>query len=109
MNAVVRGGQRILLSRARGGWQDCLRAYVVFIDGREVGRIRRGRQLEWAVEPGTHTVKLTVDWCSSESALVTLAPGVDARISCRPGGSGGRGNLGRALADTGQWIELTRC
>ena len=44
-----------------------LRAYKVEIDGREVSRVRNGKRVEIEVAPGHHAMRLTIDWCSSNT------------------------------------------
>jgi hypothetical protein len=74
----------IELERARGGSVDVFRAYVVRVDGSKCGRIRRGERKRFAVEPGRHRLRLTIDWAASPELELTLAPGDTARFECRP-------------------------
>jgi hypothetical protein len=74
----------IELERARWGSVDVFRAYVVRVDGSKHGRIRRGERKRFAVEPGRHRLRLTIDWAGSPELELTLAPGETARFECRP-------------------------
>ena len=38
------------------------RSFVVWIDGRRVGKVRPHAVAEFAVEPGEHTVAVSMDW-----------------------------------------------
>jgi hypothetical protein len=77
----------IVLRRSRSWARDFLRAYAVFIDGHEAGRIRRGQCREYEVPPGSHTVHLKIDWCTSQGVEVHVRPNTKARLTCAPGGS----------------------
>lgn len=92
-------GSTITLSRAKGGGRDLFRAYKVLVDDIEVAKIRRGRRLSLPVSAGHHTVRLTIDWCSSVPLELDLAPGASAELACAPAGPG-------FTADT--YIDLQR-
>ncbi len=48
------------------GSADKLRAYKVLVDDAEVGTIKDGETKQFPVADGKHTVKLKIDWCSSQ-------------------------------------------
>ena len=95
----------IRITRAPGGWRDLLRAYSILLDGRHVGRIRRGQTKEVAVEPGEHSVQLKCDWCGSQRRVVRLGAAETAEFSCRPGG--GFWELWQILTNIDDYIRLT--
>jgi hypothetical protein len=68
------------------GWTDKIRKWKVFIDGYELGRIRQGESLSWAIEPGEHELWLKVDWASSQSISFSIKPEETARFECRARG-----------------------
>jgi hypothetical protein len=39
-----------------------VRSFIVQIDGRRVGKVKRRRTGEFTVEPGEHTVVVSLDW-----------------------------------------------
>lgn len=41
---------------------DLLRAYRVLINDQEVGRIKNGKECEYAPQCGTHCLQLQIDW-----------------------------------------------
>jgi cold shock CspA family protein len=47
------------------GYADVLRAYKVVLDGKVIGTIRDGQQVEFDVAPGRHQLQLKIDWCRS--------------------------------------------
>jgi hypothetical protein len=67
-------------------WTDKIRKWKVFIDGYELGRIRQGESLSWAIEPGVHELCLKVDWASSQSISFSIEPEETARFECRARG-----------------------
>jgi len=42
-----------------------LRAYKVVLDGKVIGTIKDGEQVEFDVAPGRHQLQLKIDWCRS--------------------------------------------
>lgn len=76
----------IQLSRVQGGYRDRLRRYSVLIDGRQAGRVGRGRTLRFDVPAGAHTLQLKVDWCLSARLTVEAEPGKIVYFTCAPNG-----------------------
>lgn len=73
-----------ILLRRRGGWQDALRSYRVFIDGIAVGDIRRNAEFSVSVEPGLHTVQLKIDWLGSPETRVAVEANQVCILECGP-------------------------
>jgi hypothetical protein len=61
-----------------------MRAYRVFMDGREVGELLPGERTSIAVAPGDHVVQLRIDWARSRAITVNQAEGQVARFAARP-------------------------
>ncbi len=97
-NAVIR------LSRAQEGWRDSLRSYRVRLDGVRVGKISRGKTLEFSVEPGVHRLQLTIDWASSRLYAFRLTDDQTAEFSCKPHGA--YYEVWRSFITVGEYIEL---
>jgi hypothetical protein len=74
----------LVLSRVKGVWGDHLRAYEIAVDGAVVGEIRDGGEVRLALAPGSHQLKLTVDWCSSPKVEFTIGRGQTIYFSCQP-------------------------
>ena len=100
-------GAAIVLTRARGGWRDRARGYVVMIDDQEVAKVRRSQRLELPVTPGRHEVFLKIDWCRSPTVTVDAQPGEIIQLFCEPGGSPREG-LRDVTGNTGSYITLVR-
>jgi hypothetical protein len=66
---------------------DALRRYTVVLDGRPVGRLRRGESMTVETNAGHHEVHLKIDWVRSPVLQVDL--GEDERVSvrCWPNGN----------------------
>lgn len=75
----------IRITRDPTGWRDCARAYQVIVDGDELGGIRRGEAKEFSIEPGLHTLQLSIDWCTSRQGEFTLKAGESSDFHCRSG------------------------
>ncbi len=75
------------VERAADGYRDRFRTYAVVLDGRAVGRIKRGQAIEIAVSPGAHVAMLRIDWCASPHLTFSVSPGEVAVLACRSGGS----------------------
>lgn len=52
------------LSRDRG-FADMLRGYKVFLNDEIVGSIRAGRDMEFEIASGKHTLEVRIDWCTT--------------------------------------------
>ena len=50
------------------------RKYKVYIDGDFSGKIGNGETKEFPVTEGEHTVKVTIDWCSSNTISCVINP-----------------------------------
>jgi hypothetical protein len=64
----------IRIERARQ-YANRLRRITIWVDGEQVGQISDGEGADFAVEPGPHRVRATIDWCKSETLSVNLDPG----------------------------------
>jgi hypothetical protein len=74
---------RVTLKRFAWPPGDLFRSYKVLIDGAVVGWIRRRQTKTFAVPPGHHEVHLEIDWCQSQEIALDLAPGEEAKLTCR--------------------------
>ena len=72
---------------------DFLRAYKVVLDGNEVSRIRRGKEVTFEVAPGQHRLWLRIDWCES-NALDFVSDGAALEFECGSNFGGWRAFLG---------------
>jgi hypothetical protein len=82
--------QAVIAIRRPANWVGAsLRSFVVRIDGRRAGRIKRGTTGEFTVEPGEHTVEVSMDWFRSRPFRVVVEPGsrTDLAIGSRSGGA----------------------
>jgi hypothetical protein len=77
----------IKITRDPAVWRDRGRAYKVLIDGVQAGAVRHGETFVASVDPGTHSVRLKIDWTGSQEVQVTVAPGDTASLVCAAGGS----------------------
>lgn len=64
-----------------------MRRYTIEIDDAPVGSIRRGETAEFDVRPGSHEVRLTVDWASSPTVVITVGDGERIILTAGPGGT----------------------
>lgn len=64
------------------GYVDLVRDYRVMVDDKEVGRIGQSQTKQFAIEPGTHTVRLKIDWCGSPTLTVDAIEGETVKLEC---------------------------
>ena len=77
----------IRLRRKKASWRNRLAKYSVVIDGRRVGRIADGQELDFSVAPGPHRIKLTSDRIfTSPERFVSVHSGEVAEFIVGPGG-----------------------
>ncbi|MCQ2478887.1 MAG: hypothetical protein MJ091_06780 [Clostridia bacterium] len=67
---------------------DALRAYKIFIDGKEVESIKSGETKTVNLPEGLHTMQLKIDWCSSREVTFTINENQVTRAKCSPVGKG---------------------
>jgi hypothetical protein len=79
----------VVLVRTKAGYRDSRRRYKVFLDGVEVGRIKRGETLRFPVGEGEHRLQLKIDWCASRPCVFAVGQGGTAAFGCGPGGPPG--------------------
>jgi hypothetical protein len=93
------------IERKKLAFADNARKYKIVIDGDQRGTIGRGETVRHEVGPGAHTVKLTINWCSSEQLSIDVADGETVRLRCEPRANGITAlwyvSFGRA-----RWIRL---
>ena len=65
-----------------GAWTDSLRAYKIVVDGTERASIRQKETVSLPVEPGEHTLRLTIDFLGSDTVPFRAADG-PVRFTCR--------------------------
>ncbi len=65
-----------------GGWVDSIRRYRIEVDGNVVGNIGRNEEQVISVAPGSHRLRLCIDWCSSNTLDVAVSDGDSRWLSC---------------------------
>lgn len=63
-----------------------LRAYRLFLDGKEIEALKNGRSINASVAAGTHTLVATVDWVRSEPLQLTCGEGAPVFVRCETSG-----------------------
>jgi hypothetical protein len=72
----------LLVRRLGDGWQDRFGAYVVLIDDRAVGKLKRGESARFELSPGPHTVQVAIDW--KRSAAFDISGEEQLAFLCGP-------------------------
>lgn len=75
----------IVLSRPKA-YRDRIRAYKVKVDGERLGRIKHGSEESFEIAPGKHSVRCTIDWASSNTVEIDVAPGGTLPMVIQPNG-----------------------
>ena len=79
----------LIVTRRTGYYVDGARAYKVFIDNNEVGKIRQGEELKFNLDEGIHSIRFTIDWCSSREIIFDIkSQDKPIEVECFPGCSG---------------------
>jgi len=63
-------------------YQDRMRKYKVFLDDTQVGEIKQDETLKLEVEPGEHTLHLTIDWVGSNKLLFNTHSEQEIYLKC---------------------------
>lgn len=71
----------ITLTREQS-YADRLRAYRVLLDDTEIGRLGYGESKTFAVPPGQHQIRLTIDWCGSNTVTFHVEDGQTLSFDC---------------------------
>jgi hypothetical protein len=82
------GDARIKVRRVKAGFfeRDRLRSYVVMIDERPSGRLRRGKEIVIEVPPGHHEVRIKIDWTGSPTMPVDVESDQQVNLLALPKG-----------------------
>jgi len=75
---------KIILTR-KAEWLNRFRAYRVFIDGIESGKVINGSSEEFITDAGIHTVQCKVNWYGSREFEVQIKPGETSYLLVRSG------------------------
>jgi hypothetical protein len=102
------GYARIKVRRVKAGFfeRDRLRSYVVMIDERASGQLRRGKQIVIDVPPGHHEVRIKIDWTGSPTLSVDVEADQQVNLVAVPKGV----QLAPVsdLASSDRWVTLVR-
>ncbi len=93
------------VEREHAPWRDKFRAYKIVVDGETVGSVRDGASAEVPVDPGHHTLRLTIDWASSPMVEFDIAQGQRSTFRCRP--SGGAASFWHAFLKPRSYIDIS--
>jgi hypothetical protein len=106
---LVTGDTNVRVTR-EDGVTDRLRGYELFIDGQRAGELLPGRSVTVPCMPGTHTIKLRLDWSGSGEVTCTAAEGQTAEFTCRPRRRGLASFVSfvETIARRDRWIVLER-
>lgn len=63
-------------------WLSVFRKFRVLLDGREIGRIKRGATKTYEIAPGEHELIVKIDWVSAEPVTFRCEPGEHVRFVC---------------------------
>ncbi len=77
---------KVVMQRHASAIVDSWEAYRVFIDDREVGKIKKGRREAFPVKPGKHVVQLRKDWMKSRPLQINVPEGGMVNLFCEPHG-----------------------
>lgn len=96
----------ITIYRPPSIWMDRNRLYRIEVDGSIVGEVWPNQSAFIALSPGAHTIKVKIDFMSSNELQVEIHPGDAVRLVCR--GSGSVVALFRTLFKWKSYLTLER-
>ncbi len=94
----------LYVKRASTPWRDKSRSYKIEVDGQLAGEVRDGQDTRLALSPGTHSIRIKIDWSGSTPILFSVGPGTTASFWCEPAGSAGWAALDLLLRRP--WVTL---
>jgi hypothetical protein len=100
----------VQIRRQTNPYSDQGRRYRVLLDEREIGSLKWGEVGEFPVDPGTHTLRLKIDWTGSPAMAFELDEGQVAQFVCRPQRSmvAAVYSLIRSINHRTEWLVLER-
>jgi hypothetical protein len=63
-------------------YADRLRAYHVHLDGRSIGTLNAGENCEFDIAPGSHSLEVRIDWCTSPLRMFQVKLGEKVEYEC---------------------------
>jgi hypothetical protein len=75
---------KLYIERTLHGYVDRWRSYEVIVNGKPRGELGRGEATMIEVDPGEVEMYMKIDWCRSRILRMTLDPGAEIRLLCRP-------------------------
>ena len=88
-----------------------LAKFSVAIDGKKVGTIADGDIVEFTLDPGSHSLRVRMNWTGSPSLTFSVDEGETLNYTCRPAGTNpmlALFYLVRSVIDRDSWIILER-
>jgi hypothetical protein len=98
---------RITFYRKRT-WQDFARRYLILVDGREIGTLKRSGSLSVELPAGPHTCQARISWTGSLEQPIDVLANAETRVCVCPTPQKALdefGNLRRATS-TADWLML---
>lgn len=74
----------VSIERPEGGYRDRYRSYEAIVNGQKRAEIWRGEKKRIEVDPGPVQVYMKIDSGKSRVVELTLQPGDEAKLRCRP-------------------------
>lgn len=60
----------------------CLRRYVIYVDDKRIGRLKRGKEISFMLEPGEHSIYARVDYCTSKPYHLIIQGNEEITLAC---------------------------
>lgn len=97
---------KITITRGNA-YTDRARAYKVFVDGSEIGRVKNEQSETFPIAPGTHEVYLKLDWTKSPKVSFDVGAGEEVRFVCRPAANAANAMV-KSLLKPSSYLNLER-
>jgi hypothetical protein len=74
-----------IVVRRPSTWGLFLRSIIIYIDGKRAGKVRNGQSVLFDVAPGSHAVRIRLDWMKTEPLEVHVGPSETVTLECQTG------------------------
>lgn len=97
----------IRIKRAAAYWRDRTRSYKIIVDHEQIGRVGDGETLDIPTSPGTHNLRLKIDWTGSKELSFSVRSGEIRVFSATPVTGLAMIDVIRSFFQHDRWITLT--
>jgi len=72
----------LMLKREKDHFNNALRDYYIFLDGKEAGTVGNDSEVKIEVDSGKHEISIGIDWCKTEPSKFEIKEGETCAFIC---------------------------